>query len=33
MPYLDIFGLELENNMAIFEINTLEVAYLGNFLK
>ena len=31
MPDLDIFGLEFENNFVIFEISTLEFAYLQNF--
>ena len=28
-----IFGLELENNIIIFEISTLEFVLLGNFAK
>ena len=28
MPYLGIFGLKLENNIAIFEINALELDLL-----
>ena len=30
MPDLGIFGLKLENNSVIFEIGTLEIAYLLN---
>ena len=33
MPYLDTFGPEFENNIAIFEINTLEFVLLQNFVK
>ena len=31
MPDLGIFGLEYENNIVIFEINTLELVLLQNF--
>ena len=33
IPYLGIFGLEFENNIAIFEISTLEFVKLRNFVK
>ena len=33
MPDLGIFGLELENNVVISEISTLEYVYLQNFTK
>ena len=33
MPYLDIFGLEISKTIVIFEITTLELVYLQNFLK
>ena len=33
MPYLDIFGLEFENNIVIFEISTLGFGKLRNFVK
>ena len=33
MPYLGVFGLEFENNIVIFDVNTLEFVYLENFLK
>ena len=33
MPYLGIFGLEFENNIVIFEINTLEFVKLLNPVK
>ena len=31
MPYSSIFGLEFENNIAIFEINALELVWLQIF--
>ena len=33
MPYLGIFGLEFENNIAIFEVSTVEFIQLQNFVK
>ena len=33
MPYLGAFGLELENNIVIFKITTLEYVWLQNFVK
>ena len=33
MPDLGIFGLERENNIVIFEINTFEFVLLQNFVK
>ena len=33
MPYLGIFGLEIENKIIIFEIGTLEFVQLQNFMK
>ena len=33
MPDLGIFGLEIENNIVIFEISTLEFFYLPIFVK
>ena len=33
MRDLSIFGLEFENNIAIFEISTLEFLKLQNFVK
>ena len=33
MPDLGVFGLEFENNIALFEISTLEFVYLQNFTK
>ena len=33
MLYLGTFGLQFENNIVIFEINTLEFVYLQTFAK
>ena len=33
MPDSDIFGLEFENYILIFEISTLKFVYLQNFVK
>ena len=33
MPYLGIIGLEFENNIVIFEISTLKLVKLSNFVK
>ena len=33
MPYLDIFGIEFEKAIVIFEISTLKFASLKNFVK
>ena len=33
MPDLGVFGLEIENNIVIFEISTLEFFYLLIFVK
>ena len=33
MPCLSIFGLEFSKTIVIFEISTLELVYLQNFVK
>ena len=33
MPYVGTFGLELGNNMIMFEMNTLEFAHVQSFVK
>ena len=33
MAYLGIFGMELENNIVIFEICDLEFVYVQSFVK
>ena len=33
MPYVGIFGLELGNNMIMFEMNTLEFVQVQSFVK
>ena len=33
MPYLGIFALDFVSNIAMFEINTLDSAYMQNFSK
>ena len=33
MPYLGIFGLELENNIIMFKVSTLEFVKLRNIVK
>ena len=33
MPYLGISGLEVKNNIVMFEISTLKYAKLQNFMK
>ena len=33
MHYLGNFGLKFENDIVIFEINTLKFVYLQNFMK